>query len=82
MALKEDILNKIIERAAQLFKKSPGELTASTRFEEDLQAKSVNYAQITTVLEAEFDVEIPYMEFKRRKTFGEAADYVKMLVEG
>ncbi len=82
MGLTEEILETIISRAAELFKKDPSGLSAATAFEDDLKAKSVNYAQITTVLEAEYDVEIPFMEFKRRKTFGEAAEFVKMLIEG
>jgi acyl carrier protein len=82
IGLKEEILEKIIKRASEVFKKNPEELSEATRFEEDLQAKSVNIVQITTVLEVEYDIEIPYMEFKRKKTFGEAAAYIKQLVEG
>ncbi|WP_242958699.1 hypothetical protein [Flavonifractor sp. An112] len=48
---------------------------------EDLNAKSVHYSQITTFLEDEFDVEIPYMTFRRKKTIGEAIEYVYDLVE-
>lgn len=82
IGLKDEILGKIINRAAEIFKKNPGELSEATRFAEDLQAKSVNIVQITTVLEVEYDMEIPYMEFRRKKTFGEAAEYIKNLVEG
>jgi acyl carrier protein len=82
IGLKEEILEKIIKRAAEVFKKNPEELSEATRFAEDLQAKSVNIVQITTVLEVEYDIEIPYMEFRRKKTFGEAAEYIKNLVEG
>ncbi len=79
MALKEEILEKIIQRAAELFKKDTGELNTDTRFVEDLKAKSVNLVQIIAVLEAEFDVEINFMEFRRKKTFGEAAQFVAEL---
>jgi acyl carrier protein len=82
IGLREEILGKLIKRAAEVFNKNPGELSEATRFVEDLQAKSVNIVQITTVMEVEYDVEIPYMEFRRKKTFGEAADYIKQLVEG
>ncbi|MBN2403452.1 MAG: acyl carrier protein [Spirochaetes bacterium] len=82
MELKEEILNKIISRAAELFKKKPEELNANTNFEADLKAKSVNIVQILTVLEAEYDVELNYMEFKRKKTFGEAAEFVASLLDG
>jgi acyl carrier protein len=82
IGLKDEILGKIIKRAAEVFNKKPEELSEATRFVEDLQAKSVNIVQITTVMEVEYDVEIPYMEFRRRKTLGEAAEYIKNLVEG
>lgn len=43
--------------------------------------KSANYSQMTTFLEDEFDAEVPYLNFKRCKTFGEAADYVAELLD-
>ncbi len=79
MELKEQILEKIVQRAAEIFKKSPGELTGETRFVDDLKAKSVNYVQIITIIMDTFDVEIPFMEFRRKKTLGEAAEYVAQL---
>ena len=62
-----------------VFKKKPEELSADTRFVEDLKAKSVNVVQIITVLEAEYDVQITYMEARRRKTLGEMANYIAEL---
>jgi acyl carrier protein len=82
MELKDQILEKIIQRAAIAFKKSPSELSADTKFVEDLKAKSVNYVQIITVIMDEFDVEIPFMEFRRKKTLGEAAQFVAGLLGG
>jgi acyl carrier protein len=80
MELKDEILEKIIERASQIFKKDRGELNADTRFVEDLAAKSVNYVQIITILADTFDADIPFMEFRRKKTLGEAAGYVASLL--
>ena len=82
MALKEEILASIIKRAAVVFNKKPDQLSEATNFYDDLKAKSVNIVQILTVLEAEYDIEIKYMEFKRKKTFGEAAEFVAQLIEG
>jgi acyl carrier protein len=59
MELKDEILEKMIERAAQIFKKAPGELNGDTKFVDDLKAKSVNYVQIITILADTFDVDIP-----------------------
>jgi acyl carrier protein len=81
MELRDEILEKIIERASELFQKDPSELSEDTQFVEDLKAKSVNYVQIITVLEDEFDTEINFMAFRRNKTFGEAADFVAELVD-
>ena len=72
---------KLIERAAPLFGKKPEEMTEDLRFVEDLSAKSVHYSQITTYLEDAFDVEIPYMNFRRQKTLGEAVDFVTDIIE-
>ncbi len=82
MDTREKIKEKLVERAAPLFGKKAEELTENLKFADDLKAKSVHYSQITTYLEDEFDVEVPYMEFKRKATIGEAIDYVLELVEG
>lgn len=81
MTVREEIFQKMVERAAPIFGKKPEELTEDLAFVEDLNAKSVHYSQITTYLEDAFDVEIPYMTFRRKKTLGEAADYVAELLE-
>jgi acyl carrier protein len=80
MALQDEILEKIIQRASEIFKKDPSELSGDTAFVEDLKAKSVNYVQIITIVADTFDVEIPFMEFRRKKTLGEAAAYVAELL--
>ncbi|MBN1254347.1 MAG: acyl carrier protein [Deltaproteobacteria bacterium] len=82
MELKEEILEKIIQRASTLFQKDPGELNADTKWVEDLNAKSVNYVQIITILADEYDVEINFMEFRRKKTFSESAEFVAQLCGG
>ena len=80
MDLREQAVKKIIERACVLFNKKPEELNEATSFIE-LGAKSGNVSQMTTFLEDEFDVEIAFMEFCRKKTVGEAADYVVELLD-
>ena len=76
MSIRQEVFEKLAQRAAQLFGKKQEELTEDTRFVEDCSAKSVQYSQITTFLEDEFDIEIPYMEFRRQPTFGDAVRYV------
>jgi len=80
MSLREDIYQKLVERAAPLFGTKPENMAEGLRFEEDLKAKSVHISQITTYLEDAFDIEIPYMTFRRKATLGEAVDYVLKLI--
>jgi acyl carrier protein len=82
MELKDEILEKIIQRAAVVFKRDPGELSADSTFVEDLKAKSVNYVQIIAILEDAYDVQINFMQFRRKKTLGEAAEFVAQLCGG
>lgn len=81
MASKSEVFQSLVERVAPIFGKSKEDLTEEMRFFEDLNAKSVHYSQITTYLEDEFDIEIPFMNFRRKKTLGEAAEYVSELSE-
>lgn len=82
MEQKDQIVQKIIERACVLFNKNPQELNEQTRFLEDLGAKSGNVSQMTTFLEDTYDIEIAFMEFRRKKTIAEAAEYIDELCNG
>lgn len=80
-----DIRNEVIalmkEKCAYLFHVDIDTLGEDTRLAEDLQCKSVNYVQLSTYLEDEYDVEVPYMAFKRNKTIGDIAEYMMDLLE-
>lgn len=78
--MREKVLEKIIERACSIWNAEPSVLSEETVFA-DMNPKSAHYSQMTTFLEDEFDVEVPYMNFKRCRTFGEAADYIVELLE-
>jgi acyl carrier protein len=80
MALRDDVVAKIKERLVQIFDVDPNALSEDTSFVA-LGAKSGNVSQMTTFLEDEFDVEIPFMKFIRQSTVGQAADFVVDLVE-
>ena len=56
-------------------------LDENTQIIADLGAKSVDIVRIISALEDEFELEIPFMEFRRKKTIGEAVDYVVGLYE-
>ena len=81
MTVREQAVEKIIERCCVLFGKKPEEINEDTRFIEDLGARSGNVSQMTNFLEDEFDVEISFMEFRRRVTIGMAAEYIEELCE-
>lgn len=79
MKVEERIAERVLQVIARIFKKDVSELSRDTRFVEDLNAKSVNFAQLIAVLEDEFKIAIPFMEARRRKTIGEAIDFVVFL---
>lgn len=76
MSLHSEAYDVIAAQIAAQFGKSTDELSESTEFESDLGFKSVNYVLLSSSLEDEFEVEIPYMDLKRSKTLGDAADFV------
>ena len=79
--MKDEILAMIIEKAADIYKTDASQYGADTRFAEDYNAKSMDIVKIIGVLEDEFGLDINFMEFRRKKTFGEAAEYVAGLAE-
>lgn len=81
MEERSEILEAIISRLVTILGVEAETLSEDTEFD-SLNMKSVNYSQLTTYLEDECDVEVPFMEFKRNKTIGDAADYVVELIEG
>ncbi len=78
--MKEKVLAKIIEKASKIWILDPATLSADTVFA-DLNPKSAHYSQLTTFLEDAFDMEVPFMDFKRCATFGDAANFVVELLE-
>lgn len=77
----EQVLDKIIEAIVDLFGKDPATLSAETKFVDDLAFKSVSYVHVIAALEDEYDVQIPFMQFRRNKTLGEAAAFVSDIVD-
>jgi acyl carrier protein len=77
--LSEHYLDFVLGRAKVVFSRE--DITPETRFKEELNAKSIGVAQLMNAIEDEYNVEVPFMQFKRKKTITEVADYVKELVE-
>lgn len=72
----EEVIDILKEKAVEIFGSDPAELSAETRFTEDLRCKSVNIVQFAAALEDEYEVEVPFMELRKCATFGEAAQFV------
>ncbi|MBQ1681280.1 MULTISPECIES: acyl carrier protein [Agathobacter] len=76
MPIREEVIEILAKKAQALFGVDPSTLNENTRFIEDLNCKSSNFVQFSAALEDEYDVEVPYMEFRKLTTFGEAGDYI------
>ncbi len=76
MKIEEKVTERVMKEVARIFQTDVSELTRDTRFVEDLKAKSVNIVELIAVLEDAFGVGIPFMEARRKKTIGEATDFI------
>jgi acyl carrier protein len=79
MEIREEIVALLADKAAKMFHRDKSEFGPGTRFDDDLATKSVQFVQFTAALEDEYEIEVPFMEFRRKATFAEAADYVAEL---
>jgi acyl carrier protein len=71
----------LMEAVSTALRRPLDELGEDTQIIADLGAKSVDIVRIIGSLEDEFELEIPFMEFRRKKSIGEAIDYVVSLYE-
>lgn len=76
MSMRDEVVELLANKAATMVQKDASEFGPETRFEEDLQLKSVQYVQMSAALEDEYEVEVPYMEFRKMKTFADAAAFI------
>jgi acyl carrier protein len=76
MSIKDEVIEILSSKAAQLYGVDAKTLGRDTNFEEDLHAKSVHIVQFSAILEDEYELEVPFMEFKKRATFGDIADWI------
>lgn len=76
MSLKEEAVEVLCKKANKLFGVDSSTLNENTTFEE-LNCKSQNMVQFSAALEDEFEIEVPYMEIAKKKTFGEIAEWIE-----
>ena len=72
----DEVIEILKDKAVELFGVDRDSLSADTSFVDDLHCKSVNIVQFASALEDEYEVEVPFMELNKKKTFGEAAQLV------
>jgi acyl carrier protein len=73
---KAEIHQKVSSALADRFDRDASELTASTRFTEDLDADSLELVEVVLDLEESFGVPIDESEMENVKTIGQAVDLI------
>lgn len=73
---REEIELLICQRLAELVECDPGDISAETRLEEDLEADSLDLVELAMALEEELSLEIPDDELEGIRTVGDAIDFV------
>jgi len=75
--MREEILEAIKNYLAKIRHADPETMTEETDFSKDMGGTSLEFAQLAAYLESEYDVDLPYMAFCRKKTLGDMADFVE-----
>jgi len=73
---RDDIQGRVQEALAEQLGLGTHEVTPSARFEEDLDADSLDLVEVVLRLEEAFEIDIPEEEMQKLKTVGEAVDLV------
>ncbi|MBQ9032073.1 MAG: acyl carrier protein [Parasporobacterium sp.] len=72
----EEIFETMVNHLAEIKNWKIEDMKEDALFADDLGGKSLDLAHLATFLEAEFDVDVPYMKFVKQKTLGEMARFV------
>ncbi len=74
---RKEIEERVRKVLAEQLAREPDEVTPEARFEEDLDADSLDLVEAVLALEEELGVEIPEEEMEGVKTVGQAVDLVE-----
>lgn len=72
----QEVVDILVEKAVAMTGKPSDSMGPDTSFVDDLGAKSVNIVQFASALEDEYEVEVPFMELNKCKTFRDAAELI------
>ena len=79
MSIRNEVIEALSKKAANLFGVDAATLGPDTNFFKDLGAKSIDMVKFSALLEDIYEVEVPYMEFIEKATFGDAAAYIAQM---
>ena len=72
-----DVFDKVKGIVADLLDVEAGQITAQSRFKEDLEADSLDLVELLMAFEDEFHSPIPDEDVKQIKTVGDAVAYIE-----
>jgi len=73
---RDEVMGKVREHLAAELEVDPGEITAETRFKEDLDADSLDLYELVMELEDSYGITVSEEEASRIETVGDAVDFV------
>jgi acyl carrier protein len=73
----DDVEKRLMAIIADVFKADPKKLKGSTRFIEDLGARSLTMIALVAAVEAEFRITTSPAENSKNKTIAQAVAYIK-----
>ncbi len=72
-----DVEKKFKEIVADIFRIDPKKIRSSTRFIDDLNAKSIDVIALIAATENTFGIKVTSQEANKNKTVGQAIAYIK-----
>lgn len=79
--MRQEILDKLIEKTATSLKVDPSTLNENTNIKTEINLKSLELVAIISQLEEEYDCYIKYTELMHAETIGQTADVLTRMIE-
>ena len=78
--MSKDIESRLMDMLSERFKIDKSQMSASSRFQEDLGADSIDIMELLMSLEEEFGINIPDDEAEKLKSVGDVMKYIESKV--